>query len=72
MSIVPSGDFDWHDDVAIIVLTQPAIAIYTNPSGGIVIRQEGWGEDSDVFVVIRPENAAAVASAIMREAGGNG
>lgn len=69
MSIIPS-DFEWSTDDDVIVREQAAIAVYRNAAGGVVIRQErAWEEDSDVFIVVRPEYAAVVASAIMRALG---
>lgn len=68
MSIIPTATFEWDSDDCVLVHDQAAVAVYRNARGGIVIRQRGWDEDSDVFVIIRPEYAALVAAAIMREA----
>ncbi len=66
-----SSDFDWTTDADSIVLgEQPAVAVYTNPRGSIVIRRQAdMTEEFDDCVFILPENAAAVARAILREAG---
>ena len=62
-----ADDFDWHDNVRVVVRQQDAIAVYANPFGHIVIRQKGDGFDDDVWIVIAPGNAAAVAAAIIGE-----
>ena len=59
-------DFDWKpDDPSIIVKSQPALAVYQNPHGAIVVRQEGqYHPAEDQFVYVQPENAEALAAAI--------
>jgi hypothetical protein len=53
---VGSDKFDWADDKDIIVRAQPALAIYENPNGHVVIRQEAREyEDEDPFITIAPE-----------------
>jgi len=70
MSITPTSSFAWNSDDSVVVKSQAAVAVYCNQTGGVVIRQQGDpDDDADYFVVIRPENAATVARAIMREAG---
>jgi hypothetical protein len=52
-----SDDFDWHDDDSIILRHQPAVAIYFNDTGGLVIRQErDWCEERDTCVIIAESN----------------
>jgi hypothetical protein len=52
-----TGDFEWTNVEDIVVPSQPAIAVYHNPRGEIVIRQEGlFGYDEDHWIYIRPEN----------------
>lgn len=64
------SSFDWNDRESVTVPEQLAVAIYRNPYGAVVIRQErAWDEDSDIYIIIQPENAEAVANAILREAG---
>jgi hypothetical protein len=64
-----SDEFDWHDP-SVVVRTQLAIAVYQNNHGEVVIRQEGqFGPDEEVFIVVAPANARAVAEAILREIG---
>ena len=68
--IFPTNDFDWSADESVVCHKQPATAVYRNQRGDIAIRQEAaWDEDSDALIVIRPENALAIADAIKREAG---
>jgi hypothetical protein len=62
-------DFDWRDDPSIVLKCQPATAIYYNPNGCIVIRQErSWAEESDPFVYITPENAVQFMEALAKRA----
>jgi hypothetical protein len=51
-----SGEFRWNDE-DIVVPCQPPIAIYRNPSGGIVIRQDQTAfYENDHWIVVLPEN----------------
>jgi hypothetical protein len=62
-------DFDWHDDPSVVLKSQPATAIYYNPKGCIVIRQEkSWADESDPFVYITPENAVTFMEALAKRA----
>jgi hypothetical protein len=66
---VEFDDFDWHDDPSVVLRSQPATAIYHNPKGHIVIRQErSWSEDSDPYVMISPENATTFMEALAKRA----
>jgi hypothetical protein len=66
---VEFDDFDWHDNPSVVLKSQPATAIYYNPNGCIVIRQErSWAEDSDPFVYITPENAVTFMEALAKRA----
>ena len=52
--------FDWNEDEFVVLRPQQAIAIYRNPSDGLVIRQErDWSEEADTYIVIAPENIEA-------------
>jgi hypothetical protein len=66
--------FDWSDKEAqaqIPVRSIQGVAVYTNPDGDIVIRQQaGALEDEDSIVVIPTQCADVVAAAILREARG--
>lgn len=64
-----NDDFDWHDDESVVLKSQPATAIYYNPKGHIVIRQErSWAEESDPYVIISPENAVTFMEALAKRA----
>jgi hypothetical protein len=51
-------DFSWGaDKESIVIPSQPAIAVYFNPRGEVVIRQEGrFGLDEDRWIYIQIEN----------------
>jgi hypothetical protein len=63
--------FDWttiEDDV--VIPEQAAIAVYTNPNGGIVCRQAGqYGPEEDSWIFFHPSHALALARAILDRAG---
>jgi hypothetical protein len=62
-------DFDWHEDPSVVLRSQPATAIYHNPMGHLVIRQErSWSEESDPYVMISPENAVTFMEALAKRA----
>lgn len=67
-----SDAFDWNEteNENVVVRTQMAIAVYLNPCGELVIRQEGqFHPDEDVFIVIAPGNVPAVIAAMTAAAG---
>jgi hypothetical protein len=68
--IVSHGEgFDWVHDDAVVLREQPAVAVYTNSHNEVVIRQAcAWDEDDDTVIVVLPENARAVADAILAAA----
>ena len=46
--------FDWRTDPSIVCEEQPALAVYTNPRGQCVIRQEPrWDEPEDANLLRR-------------------
>ena len=50
-------DFDWYgDSESVVVRHQPAIAVYLNPHGEVVIRQEGQ-YDEDHWIYVTRDNA---------------
>jgi hypothetical protein len=56
---------------SIAVEWQPRIAVYTNTSGAIVVRQENEEPfEDDVWVLVRPENVDALIRALMAERDG--
>ena len=51
--------FDWRSDPNIVCEEQPALAVYTNPRGQCVIRQERrWDEQEDTVILVCREYAA--------------
>ncbi|MFO1098232.1 MAG: hypothetical protein U1E81_08140 [Xanthobacteraceae bacterium] len=51
------ADFSWSDDDVVVLRPQQAVAIYRNPRGDLVIRQERtWSEHDDPFIVICRNN----------------
>lgn len=68
--MTPGSDFDWdgaRDEGDLVIPHQAATAVYANPHGHVVIRQEGHhGPDEDAWIVIAPANARRVATAILR------
>lgn len=65
-----SSDWNWHGEdgkESTVFPTVSAVAVYTNPAGDIVIRQEGhMGEDDSVIVIPRI-HAGAVINAMQAE-----
>ena len=65
-----SQEFSWNDTEAIIVKRTDAIAVYSNPEGNIVIRQEGidYGDDpGDQVIVIPRDRVSDVIEALSKE-----
>lgn len=65
-----SRDFDWIDSAEdVVVPEQAAIAVYLNPRGDVVIRQQAqYHPDEDTWIVVAPDRAQAVADAIVEAA----
>ena len=62
-------DFDW-SSTDVVVETVDAVAVYTNPAGHIVIRQQGTSPaDDDSFVIVPRRFVADVIAALQRELG---
>ena len=62
---------EWEDSARPISAwqCQPAMAIYHNQKGHLVIRQErSWAEETDPYVMISPENAVAFMEALAKRA----
>ncbi len=64
-----SGDFDWTDKESITIGEQLAIAVFENPSGDIVIRQQDWYGDEDDWVIVAKRNVPALCRALFAAAG---
>ena len=62
--------FDWAKDDSVAVQTQPALAVYSNKFGQVVIRREAaWDEEDDVFVHITKQNLLTIIGAMLEAAG---
>lgn len=62
-------NFDWATDNAVAVQTQPALAVYSNNFGQVVIRREAaWDEHEDVFVHIVRDNVLTIIGAMLEAA----
>ena len=68
-----STEFDWADAEEHDCIVQQQVhrvAIYDNPHGDVVIRQErDWNEENDPFIVIARAQAISAAHAILAAAG---
>jgi len=65
------SDYSWHDEIgkaATVVPSVQAIAVYTNPKGDIVLRQEDSMGEEDSVVVIPRSMVKQVAKALQDEA----
>ena len=64
--------FDWRDaGNSIVVHHQPAIAVYKDGDGSVVVRQEDeWGDGSDNTVYFAPELAEKIVEAMLAVAKG--
>jgi hypothetical protein len=45
------GEFDWRDADALILEHQAATAVYWNPKGDLVIRQQHWPDDDSLIFI---------------------
>ena len=62
--------FSWSDSESVVMKTTARIAVYTNPQGDVVIRQEQMDDgfwDRDPFVVIPRERVSDVIAAMQKE-----
>ncbi len=62
-----SEEFDWNKaEEAIVVKSRRAVAVYTNPTGDLVIRQERmeYADQDDPFVVVPIECVDELIAAI--------
>jgi len=64
-------DFKWNEDIDNVVFKSvQGVAVYSNPDGDIVIRQQGGPLDDDDHIVIVPsDRVEALIFAIKSEAG---
>jgi hypothetical protein len=66
-------DFEWGSaeaDGLIAIPEQIPIAVYWNEAGNVVLRQQqlSLGTEDDVFIIVQPRDAEALARAITRNA----
>lgn len=60
-------DFDWHNEESkedIIFPTVQAVAVYSNPRGDVVIRQQDSMGNDDSFIVVPRTHVDALLTAI--------
>jgi hypothetical protein len=65
------ADWQWHGEEekeSLVVASVQAVAVYTNPRGEIVIRQESAMREDDSVIVIPKSVGVALAKAIRAEA----
>jgi hypothetical protein len=62
---VPDDDFKWTDDDSVIIRGYGDLAVYFNPRGDIVLRQQNMMDDDSIVVFAR-EHADTVIEAIKR------
>lgn len=55
----------WKDST--VIPSVLAVAVYTNPNGGIVIRQEGYQGEDDQVVIIPPSSVSVLIEALKAE-----
>jgi hypothetical protein len=61
---------DYSDDTSLVIPEQAPIRVFTDDGGVVVINQHQWRESEDeVYILFRPEHAAALCRAILKEAG---
>ena len=59
-------DFDWNSDEdgdSVVFPTNQGLAVYANPKGSIVLRQQGYmGEDDSIIIVPRAQLDAVISA----------
>lgn len=60
-------EFNWSDRDSIVVRSVDAIAVYTNPDGEVVIRQQSRMGEEDQFIVIPLERVQDLIAALSEE-----
>lgn len=64
-------EWQWRDATSeglVVIQSVQAVAVYTNQSGDIVIRQQSAMQEEDSFIVIPRSSAKALSKAIAEEA----
>lgn len=63
-----SNDWNWNDnDDGVVIPAVQAVAVYTNPKGDIVIRQQDFMGEDDAVIIIPRSRATDLAAAIRDE-----
>jgi hypothetical protein len=65
-SMPEPNDFSWSDDALVVVKRVDAIAVYKNPEGDIVIRQERRLGDEDNIVIVPAQYAYTLVESVQR------
>lgn len=58
-------EFNWNEDDSIVIRKMDAVAVYQNPHGQIVIRQENEYGDGDSMIVLNVDGARILAAALV-------
>ncbi len=58
----------WHpEDPDVVIGDQPAVAVYVNSFGAVIVRQERrWDEEEDACIGVRPEVLHLLIAALTR------
>jgi hypothetical protein len=65
-SMTEANDFSWSDEALIVVKRVDAIAVYKNPEGDIVIRQERRSGGEDNVVIVPAQYAYTLVESVQR------
>ena len=63
-----TSEFNWNENDSIVIRKMDAVAVYQNPHGQIVIRQENEYGDGDSIIVVNLDGARILAAALVKEA----
>ena len=61
-----NDEFSWSDESLVVVKRVDAIAVYRNPSGDIVIRQERRGGNDDNIIIVPGQYAYTLVESVQR------
>jgi hypothetical protein len=59
-------EFSWSDETLVVVKRVDAIAVYRNPEGDIIVRQERRGGEEDNVVIVPGQYAYTLVESIQR------
>jgi hypothetical protein len=65
-----SVEFSWRDDDSVVIERVDALAVYSNPSGNIVIRQQDAMGGDDAIIVIPRSRLKDLVLALQNELDG--